>query len=96
MAHPFHQASIPHKTIGEMIHDRKLIAIELSSQGPLGQGHPNRIGEPLTKWSSGRLNTGRVTKFGMPRRSRVELSKCLQILDSDIVAREVKKAVNQH
>ena len=94
--HALHDVAVGRQHPGAMIHQRRPIAVEPRRQHALGQGHAHGIAEPLTQWAGGRFNPGCVTLLGMPRRAGSPLAERLQIVQGDVISRQVQEGVEQH
>ncbi len=70
--------------------------VELGGQAALGDRHPDRVGHPLAKRSSGRLDAGRQAVLGMAGRLRAPLAEPLELLERQVIAGEVEERVEKH
>src|SRR5688572_23459848 len=62
----------------------------------LSDCHTYRVAEALPEWSRRDLHTGRMTAFGMPRRSAAPLTELLDIVEREIVPGEMQQSIEQH
>ena len=73
----------------------------ISSYGPVEELREEALGDPeadavresLAERAGRRLDPGRVVHLGMPRRQRAPLAELLQVLERELVAREVERDV---
>ena len=70
--------------------------VENRRQLSLGYCHSHRVTHALTEWAGCGLNAGGVAEFGMPRRAALPLAEMLDVIEGQVVATEVEKAVKQH
>ena len=96
MRDTFHEAAIASEHPGEVIDDRQALAIELACEQALGQGHADRIGQPLTERPGGGLDTGREADLRMPGCLRVQLAKVAKIIDRERIAAQMQQRIEQH
>ena len=60
---------------------------------PLGDRHADAVGEALAERPGRRLDAGRVPELGVAGRARAPLAELLQVVERDVVAREVQRRV---
>ena len=72
------------------------VAIELRRQPPLGDGHPDRVGEALAERPGRRLDARRQAVLGMARGPRAPLPERLEVVEREVVAGQVEHRVQQH
>ena len=70
--------------------------VELGRQPPLGDGHPDGVGEALAERAGRRLDAGRQAVLGMARRPRAPLAERLEVVEVEVVARQVEERVEEH
>src|SRR6266480_4995180 len=90
-----HHVSIAGDEIHVMVDDL-LLAIEHRAHVRFGYGHADCIAHSLAERASGGLNAGGIAVFWMSGRLALPLTELLQIIESEIVAREIEHAVQQH
>ena len=82
--------------VGE-VRDRLLVRlVEARGQHPLAQRHPDRGGDPLPERAGGRLDARHVAVLRVAGARRVELAEALDLVERDVVARQVERRVEQH
>ncbi len=79
-----------------MIDDVEARAIELRGEQAFGESHPHGIGEALPERAGGRFNARGEPVFRVAGGLRVQLAKATQLVDRQIVAREMQERVQQH
>jgi len=89
----FHQVAVTRERPGAVVDQ---LAAEARGEQPLCQRHPDRIAEALPERPGRRLDARSLAVFGVARRARAERAERAQILQREVVAREVKKGVEQH
>jgi hypothetical protein len=96
MRNPFHQAAVAEEDIRPVVDDLVFRAVELGSHHLFGNRHTDRVGEALAERASGGFDAGGVTDFGVTGSLRAKLTEILQVIDRDIVTREMQQGVDQH
>ncbi|VYU76966.1 Uncharacterised protein [Klebsiella oxytoca] len=96
MRDTFHHAAVAHERISEVVNNVVARAVELRRQGFLRNRHPHRIRNALPQRSGSGFHTRGVAHFRVARGSGVQLAETLQIVQRNIVARQMQQAVNQH
>jgi hypothetical protein len=76
-----------------MINKGKLFGVELRRQIPFSDRHAHPVGEALTEGPGGDLHARRKVVFRMAGCMTLPLSKALQFLHRQLVAREVKQGI---
>ncbi len=79
-----------------MIDDLVGAAVELGTQGTLGQCHAYRVGDALPQRTGGGLNARGITIFRVTRGLRVQLTEVFQISHRQVVAGQVEERIGQH
>ena len=92
----FHQAAIAHERISSVVDDLVPCAVEARGDQPLRERHPDGVREALSQRTGGGLDTRCHAVFGMSGGFRVQLPEMAQLVDRQVVAREVEQAVEQH
>ena len=94
VAEAFHKAAVPGDDIGVVIDD---FVTEPCIQHALCERHTHGVGKPLPKRTRRRLDSGRMTIFGVTGRLGAQLAKILQLLKGHPrIAREVEQRIEQH
>jgi hypothetical protein len=70
--------------------------VEGVGEEALGDRHPDAVREALAERAGGRLDARRHEVLGVPRRLRVPLAEALQLLEREVVARQVQRRVLEH
>src|SRR5512141_489101 len=79
-----------------MIDDGMVGTVEDRRQLRFGDCHSNRVPEALSERACRGFDTRSVAVFGVAGRSALPLTKLLDIVEREIVSREIKHAVQQH
>src|SRR5689334_4502010 len=96
MRHAFHHVAIAANEIRVMIDDWIIRAIEQRSEQCFTNRHPYCVSNTLTKRTSRRLNARSVSIFGMPGCPALPLAELFDIVEREIVSREIEHAVEKH
>ncbi len=91
-----HQAAVADERPGAVVDDRVAGPVELRGQELLGERHAHRVGQPLAERAGGGLDPGRGPHLRVAGGLRVQLAEALQLLDRQVVARQVQERVLQH
>src|SRR5438093_580118 len=94
--HAFHEIAVACEHVGVVVDERVAGAVEASGQVSLGDGHPDGVAEPLTERTRGRLDAGGEVALGMPRGAAPEPPEALDLLERQVVSRQVQERVEQH
>ena len=87
MADPFHKTAIADETPCSVINESVIAFIESRSHELLSHSHAHCVCQALSEGSCCCLYTGCITVLGVARRFTVKLSKILNVVDGQIVAR---------
>src|SRR5687768_18353768 len=79
-----------------MIHYRVPVAIERRGEQSFSHRHSNSVSKPLTKWTGGGFHAGRVAVLGMAGRLTLPLPEVLDVVERQVISREIQNAVQQH
>ena len=83
-----------------MVNDRvpnaAVLAIEPRREDLLGNRHPDGIRQSLSERTGRRLDPGRITILGVPRRTGLPLAEVPQGLHRHVVDRQMQQRVEQH
>ena len=71
------------------------VAAELPRQEALGDGHADGVAEPLAQRAGGGLDADGVAVFGVPRGLRTPLAEVADVVEREVVARQVEQGVQQ-
>ncbi len=91
----FHQVAVADEGPGAVVDHGVAGAVVGAGQLRLGDGHADRVGEPLPQRAGGDLDARRVAALRMPRRLAAPLAELLQVVDGQPVAGDVQQAVQQ-
>jgi hypothetical protein len=94
--HSLHHVAVARDEVGVVIDDRVILLVEDRREMCLCHRHPDRVAHTLTEWSGGRLHAGSVTVLGMAGRPALPLPEVPDVIERDLVAREVEQAVEEH
>ena len=90
------EVAVRRDDVGPVIDDLVAVAVELGAQPPLGDGHADGVGEALAERPGRRFDPRRQTRLGMSRRPRPPLPERAQLIERQVVARQVEQRVQQH
>ena len=102
---PFHEITIAHEPVHEMspgtiairgIRSLGMAAAELRCRHPPGERHSDSMCESLAERPRRQFDAGRLSKLGMTRRTRAELSELRNVFDRKIESKQVEQRVLQH
>ncbi len=91
----FHQVAVAREHERSVVHDLVPGPVEARRQVPLGDRHPDGVAEALAERTRRGLDTGRVAVLGVPGRLAAKLPEQLELVERQVVAREVQQAVEQ-
>ena len=78
-----------------MVVDDRLLAVVDRGQVRLGDRQADAVAEPLAERAGRHLDPGRVVVLGMPGRPASELPERPQVVEGEVVARQVQQRVEQ-
>ena len=70
--------------------------VETCLRHQAGDGHAHGIANALAERAGGRLDAGRVVKFRVAGRLRMQLAKRLDVIDGKLEAHQVQPSVKEH
>ena len=91
-----HQVAVAADAEDPMIEQPRFVAIEVRFEVLRRYRHADAVTEALAERAGGGLDAGDAPILGMPGRSAAELAKMLDVVERDLVAGEIKQAVQQH
>ena len=91
-----HEVAVRADAVRVVVDDRVLVGVELVGQHPLRERHAHAVGEPLSEGAGRGLHAGRHPKLRMSRRLAAPLPKVLNLLQGQVVPRQVQETVEQH
>lgn len=89
-----HQITVPGEDVRMMIDDR-LLAVVGGGEMRFGDREADGIADSLTERAGRYLNAGRVMVLGMARCAAEELAERLEIVEREVIAREVQQRVQE-
>ena len=92
----FHHATIAQENIGVVIDNHMFATIELRRQDFFGKRHTNAVGDTLSEGACCGFHAWGITVFRMAGRSRMQLTKILQLGDRQVIACKMQQSVMQH
>ena len=96
MRDAFHETAVAEEDIGEVVDDVVAGLVELRGQRLLRQGHADGIGDALAERAGGGFHARGVAVFRMPGGLGVKLTELLEVLDPELISRQVEQGVDQH
>ena len=91
-----HEVAVGREEIGVVVDDRLPGAIEQSRELRFGDRHADGVPDPLSERSRRRFYAGRNAVLRVSRCAAPPLAELLDLVEREIVAREIKDAVEQH
>ena len=92
---PFHHVAVAGEHVGVVVHHLVLRSIERGRQPAFGDCQAEGIAEPLAERAGGHLHARRAAALGMARRPAAPLPELLQVVERQVVTRQVEQAVEQ-
>ncbi len=89
----FHQVAVGADREDVVVAD---LGAELLAQELLGHRHPDAVAEALAERAGGRLDARRVAVLRVARGLRAELAELLDLVEAQVVAREMQARVEEH
>jgi len=90
MGNAFHQAAVSGDYPSPMIYHGAIRRVEFRCELLLRQRHAHRHGKPLAQRPRCRFNPRALAEFRVPRSLCVKLPKVFEVLQTDVIAREVE------
>ena len=90
------QVAVGGDEVGVVVDRRVVAAVEARGQHALAERHPDRGRDALPERAGGRLDARHVAVLGVAGARRVELAEVLDVVERDVVARQVEDRVEQH
>ena len=91
-----HHVAIAHESPDPMIDHRVPRPVEVLGQEPLGQGHPDRIADPLAEGTGGRFDAGSVPPLRVARCLRAPLPEIPDVVEAQRIPGQMEQAVEEH
>ena len=91
-----HHTAVTHKHIGIVIKDGKTGFVIKSRAVPLRHGHTYCHCKALAKGTGCGFDTNDVSVFWMPCSLAPELTEVLNIIDADIITKEMHQRIQKH
>ena len=94
--HPFLQTSVAGQTDHLVVEDGVLRRVETRRAHHPRHGEAHRVGHALAEGTGCCLDPRRFREFRMPRGHAVQLAELLQVVQRDVIAREMQPRVKKH
>ena len=94
--HAFHQVAVAHDAEHAVARGTERARAEARRQHPGGECHPDPVSESLPERTRGGLDSRGEPELGVARRAAAEPTEPLQLLERQVVAREMEQGVEQH
>ncbi len=94
--HALHEVAVRDDRVDPVVDDLVARAVEARREHALGDGHADRVAEALPERPGRGLDAGGVAELRVARRARAPLAEGLQVVERDVVAREVERRVLEH
>ena len=91
-----HQVAVGHQAERPVVDDLVARPVVPGGEKPLGDRHADRVGGALAERARRRLDARRQVRLGVARRPAAPLAEGLEVVERQVVARQVQKAVEQH
>ena len=91
-----HEVAVADEGPGAVVDDAVARPIEVLGEESLGDRHADRVADALAQRPGGRLDARRVAPLGMARRLRAPLPERAQLVERQVVPRQVEQGVQQH
>ncbi len=95
LRHAFHQVAVGGDHVRPVVDDAAAGPVVAVGEPALGDGHPDRVRDPLPQGPGRRFDTGRDRRLGMPRRLRLPLAEVLELRHRQVVAGQVEERVEE-
>jgi hypothetical protein len=92
----FHQATVAQEDVGVVVDDRRVGPIELGGEVLFRERHADGVRYALPERPRRGFDAERKLALRMARDARAELAKVLELVDVDLVAREIRDRIEQH
>lgn len=93
--HALLQAAVAADDVRVVVHDVEAVLVELGGQVLLGNGQPHGVRDALAQRARGHLDAGRAEVLRVAGRLGAPLAELLELVDGQVVARQVQHAVLQ-
>ena len=92
-AEALHQVAVGADRVDPRVDDLVVRPVVAVGKETLGDRHPDAVRETLAERPRRRLDARRVPVLGMTRRAGAPLTERLQVVEREVVAREVERCV---
>ncbi len=92
---PLHEIAVAHQAERPVIDDRVTRTVEAVGEPALGHRHPDGVGRALAERAGRGLDARRQVELGVAGRPAAPLAERLQVVERQVVARQVQQAVEQ-
>ena len=96
LADAFHEVAVAADAIGKVVDDGLVLTVVDRSQMRLGDRHADRVADALPQRPGRCLDSRRALRLRVSGRLASELSKVLDVVERNVVAREIEQRVEQH
>ncbi len=94
--HALHHVAVACQDVGVVVDDLVPRPIEARGQVRLGDRHAHRIAHALAERPRGRLDALGQMALGMPRRETAPLAELLDLVERQVVTRQMQQRVEKH
>jgi hypothetical protein len=96
MRDPFHEVAVAADEVRVVVDDAVSVAIERSREVRLRHRESDGVPNTLSEWSRRRLDTRCMAVLGMPRCFAAPLTELLEVVERELVAAEIERAIDEH
>jgi len=94
--HSLHQVAIGDDAVGIVVDDVVTRPVVDCGKVRLSDGHAYAVAQARAKWAGGGLDTRCQAELRMARREAAPLAKAFELIQRQIVPRQVQQGVDQH
>jgi hypothetical protein len=92
----FHHVAVAEQGVGHVVDDGVAGLVVAAGQEAFGHGHADGIGRALPERARGGFDARRAERLGVARGARAPLPEGLELVEGQVVAREVQHRIEQH
>src|SRR5208337_975698 len=92
----FHQIAIAAEAEDALVEESGATAFEACLEVLGGNRHPDPVGKALAEWTGRGLDSRGQMALGMPGGLAAELTETLEIIEREVIAGQIERAVEQH
>ena len=89
------EAAVTADHVGEVVDDREVRLVELGGEMGLGDGEADRVRDALPERAGRDLDTVGDPDLGVARGETIDLAEVLEVVERELIAREVQHGVLQ-